>query len=308
MYATSLTWRCASKHVMQQCCCKRRHVPLQHTPTTACIPDHQLVLPQHYHILCIASCRVLNVWYFDHTPGASPDAYAPPRPTSDMFKPWMRPLFQLQVLLLAKMQWDERHGPSRASQHPDALPAKALARALRQMVSPCVAGDLLQQRAPGLVPHGYKTRAPVVVRSTGQVLEGVVEQPFDIIAARDFSDMLIVPCRPLRACLQDGLLFDAMGEHCATLIIVVSTPVAVGPTPLPLHMHPSHAVSAGFILSAHSAVHPLCNEAEVGVFARIPTPGVIAMPLLGGSHQQSHSTCPSLTTALLQQGSWTWRC
>jgi len=113
------------------------------------------------------------------------------------------------------MQWDVRHGPSRAAQpqHPDALPAKPLARALRHMVSPCVAGDLLQQRAPGLVPHGYQARTAAVT-GRGEVLEGVIERPFDITSAQDLSDMLIVPCRSLRACMQDERVFDAMGEHC----------------------------------------------------------------------------------------------
>jgi hypothetical protein len=67
----------------------------------------------------------------------------------------LRPLFKLHVLLLAKMQWDARQCPERVASLPaePPWPAKALTRAVAQMISPCVAGDLLRQRAPGLLPH-----------------------------------------------------------------------------------------------------------------------------------------------------------
>jgi hypothetical protein len=165
----------------------------------------------------------MNVWYDDTLPRGKAGSFVILPPTHNLFEPWMRPLFQLQMLLLAKMQWDVRHGPSHTAQpqHPDALPAKPLARALRHMVSPCVAGDLLQQRAPGLVPHGYQARTPVVF-GQGQVVEGVRKVPFDVIAARDFSDMLIVPCRPLRACIQDECVFDTLGERCIAFTLQTS--------------------------------------------------------------------------------------
>jgi hypothetical protein len=66
----------------------------------------------------------------------------------------MQPLFKLQILLLAKMQWDLRQCP----EHSQPWPVKALTRAVTRMVSPSVAGDLLQQRAPGLVPHKQSCR------------------------------------------------------------------------------------------------------------------------------------------------------
>jgi hypothetical protein len=65
----------------------------------------------------------------------------------------LQPLFKLQILLLAKMQWDVRQAPDEMSSTHLPWPANALARALPLLRSPCVAGDLLRQRAPGLVPH-----------------------------------------------------------------------------------------------------------------------------------------------------------
>jgi hypothetical protein len=58
--------------------------------------------------------------------------------------------------MLAKMQWDTRHGP--------AAPSKTCS--LTQMVSPCVAGDLLQQVAPGLVPHVRPSKRTAQATST----------------------------------------------------------------------------------------------------------------------------------------------
>jgi hypothetical protein len=75
-------------------------------------------------------------------------------------RPWLQPLFKLQLLLLAKMQWDVRQAPDNMSapRTPCPWPAKTLSRALPQLRSPCVAGDLLRQRAPVLVQHTYYRR------------------------------------------------------------------------------------------------------------------------------------------------------
>jgi hypothetical protein len=72
----------------------------------------------------------------------------------------MKPLFKLQVLLLAKMQWDVRQCPGNMSTTRTSCPwpGKALTRAVPKLRSPCVAGDLLRQRAPVLVPHTYPRR------------------------------------------------------------------------------------------------------------------------------------------------------
>jgi hypothetical protein len=74
--------------------------------------------------------------------------------------PWMQTLLKLQIIMLAKMQWDARQRPdlcASAPTHP--WPSKALRRAVPQLRSSCVAGDLLQQRAPGLLTHArLKTR------------------------------------------------------------------------------------------------------------------------------------------------------
>jgi hypothetical protein len=67
----------------------------------------------------------------------------------------MRPLCKLQVLMLAKMQWDVRQRPDLMGtiRFTATWSAKTLTRTVTQLRSPCVAGDLLRQRAPGLVPH-----------------------------------------------------------------------------------------------------------------------------------------------------------
>jgi hypothetical protein len=74
--------------------------------------------------------------------------------------PWVPPLFKLQVLLLAKMQWDVRQCPEdmSASTTPYPWPSRALTRAVPKLRSPCVAGDLLRQRAPALLQHTYPYR------------------------------------------------------------------------------------------------------------------------------------------------------
>jgi hypothetical protein len=64
------------------------------------------------------------------------------------------PLFKLQVVLLAKTLWDARQCPTHVATMRFAPPwPAALTRAVTQLCSPCVAGDLLRQRAPGLLPH-----------------------------------------------------------------------------------------------------------------------------------------------------------
>jgi hypothetical protein len=130
----------------------------------------------------------------------------------------MAPAFKLQVLLLAKLQWDVRHGPARPAQPRDrsGWSAQPLARALRHMVSPCVAGDLLQQRAPGLGPHICKAHTPMVNRQRRVVGKQEVEQPFDVIPANRFGTYLTEVGRPLRAFLMDGVPFNHVGENSVT--------------------------------------------------------------------------------------------
>jgi hypothetical protein len=133
----------------------------------------------------------------------------------------MAPLFKLQVLMLAKLQWDVRQlrRPPPQPRHLAAWPAKPLARAVRHMVSPCVAGDLLQQRAPGLVPHVCKTRA-LVVKQRGQLAgRKEAERAFDTMQARLFSEFLVTVGRSMRAFLKDGVPFAAMGENCAAVAV-----------------------------------------------------------------------------------------
>jgi hypothetical protein len=67
----------------------------------------------------------------------------------------MRPLLKLKFLLLSKLLWDARQSPGHVASFDfhTPWPAKALHRAVKQLCSPCVAGDLLRQRAPALVPH-----------------------------------------------------------------------------------------------------------------------------------------------------------
>jgi hypothetical protein len=187
--------------------------------------------------------------------------------SSRRLKPWMPPLFKLQVLLLAKMQWDVRHGPARASHPQDtaAWPAKPLARALRHMVSPCVAGDLLQQCAPGLVPHGYKTQT--FVKQQGQVLNhGVAEQPYDVIGACDLSTYLVGVCHPMRACLQDGMPFEAIGEHFAVQPAADACVSAVI-CPLPLHVITLQCMWVGLAFHLAAACNTCATTMHGGLWA-----------------------------------------
>jgi hypothetical protein len=83
----------------------------------------------------------------------------------------MLPMFKLQMLLLAKMQWDVRQCPEDAvtDKVRAPWPGKCLsANVLSHMVSPCLAGDLLQQRAPGLVPHSYPVHTFAGPRRVGR--------------------------------------------------------------------------------------------------------------------------------------------
>lgn len=93
-----------------------------------------------------ASCRVHNAW------------------SGTSWQPWMRPLLKLKLLLLSKLLWDARQNPDflAGKEFQVRWPAKALHRAGKQMFSPCMAGDLLQQRAPGLYQpvHSFKQLSP----------------------------------------------------------------------------------------------------------------------------------------------------
>jgi hypothetical protein len=134
--------------------------------------------------------------------------------TSNTFEPWMRPLFKLAVLLLAKTQWDARQQPDKAAKSPfvgDPMwPAKALAKAVRQVVSPCMAGDLLQQRAPGLVPHAHKVRR--LTASLAGMRWEVVEQPLSAIPGYGIRRLLSVAAETVRACVLDQIKFNDIGE------------------------------------------------------------------------------------------------
>jgi hypothetical protein len=99
-------------------------------------------------------------------------------------RPWLQPLFQLQVLLLAKMQWDARQAPDKMSapRTPCPWPPKTLPRALPRLRSPCVAGDLLRQRAPVLVQHTYTCRHQK--QTLGGLRWEVKEEVFCIVPPR----------------------------------------------------------------------------------------------------------------------------
>jgi hypothetical protein len=128
-------------------------------------------------------------------------------------QPWMQPLFKLQVLMLAKSQWDARHSPK----HLFALrlgvpwPKEALTRAVTQMGSPCVAGDLLRQRAPGLVAHGRSNRR-LREAAGGLRWEVVQEHTFGVT-----PDTLPLYCTTIMYYLESSRPHDdnaaAIGEH-----------------------------------------------------------------------------------------------
>jgi hypothetical protein len=129
------------------------------------------------------------------------------------FQPWMRPLFKLNMLLLAKMQWDVRQCPEVAvtTAVMDPWPAKVLRPGIMsQMVSPCVAGDLLQQRAPGLVPHAYVRKR--LAGTPSRPLWAVVEQRIPNLAHDLLGDFLVVSSRTFRACIQDDTKLDIIGK------------------------------------------------------------------------------------------------
>jgi hypothetical protein len=98
-------------------------------------------------------------------------------------QPWMKPLFKLQMLMLAKMQWDARHCPTHvvSKQCNKPWPSKNLFNAVLQLRSPCVAGDLLRQRAPGLVQHTRSRRRPEAGAGVVQQWE-VVEDDLCVMA------------------------------------------------------------------------------------------------------------------------------
>jgi hypothetical protein len=109
----------------------------------------------------------------------------------------MEPLARLQVLLLAKMQWDVRQHPEehgKGKVHSTWRPIKNLPEAVCNMVSPCVAGDLLQQRVPGLVPHTYACKqlihTPAGVQRPPGVMAVAVEACYPIIGPYNLGRML----------------------------------------------------------------------------------------------------------------------
>jgi hypothetical protein len=136
---------------------------------------------------------------------------------SDMFEPWMPAMFRLKVLLLAKMHWDMRQCPELMNIFLEAAaevpPPEALARAVRRMVSPCVAGDLLRQRAPGLLPHKRRCKRQVPTRN-GRRREVVEETLATTLGSPvQLGDFLFSISSFLKACKHDGRVFDAIGER-----------------------------------------------------------------------------------------------
>jgi hypothetical protein len=123
--------------------------------------------------------------------------------------------FKLQVLLLAKMQWDVRQRPDDAITNKVVYPwpRKVLrAGVLSNMVSPCVAGDLLQQRAPGLVPHSYTCHR--MVRTLGGRRREPVERRFATLAYDQLGHHLSGISGSVRVYQEDKQTFQAVGEHC----------------------------------------------------------------------------------------------
>jgi hypothetical protein len=130
------------------------------------------------------------------------------------YEPWMPAMFKLQVVLLAKMQWDvRRHSEDYIT---DAVhhtwPTPGLPGAVSQLVSPCVAGDLLQQRAPGLVPYFY-THPRLVYGPSGGLTPAVVEENFPSLPPDHLGFCLIMSWICVKECTQAGKVFDTMGEH-----------------------------------------------------------------------------------------------
>jgi hypothetical protein len=136
--------------------------------------------------------------------------------TSNMFERWMRLHFKLAVLLLAKVLWDTRQRPAQAARSlagSPLWPAKPLTRALRHMASPCVAGDLLQQRAPRLVPHVHRARS--IMHSLAGTRWEVTEQPMSAIPGYGVGSLLSAAAGPVRTCVSDNVKFGEVGGlHC----------------------------------------------------------------------------------------------
>jgi hypothetical protein len=121
-------------------------------------------------------------------------------------------MFQLQVLLLAKMQWEVRQCPEEAVSDTALKPwPRQLIKpgVLSSMLSPCVAGDLLRQRAPGLVPHSYQVRAvPGGRRRQGGTLS------FLTIGPHQLTGFVGAMAHSFKACMLDQRKFAALGECC----------------------------------------------------------------------------------------------
>jgi hypothetical protein len=125
-------------------------------------------------------------------------------------------MFKVQVLMLAKMQWDVRQCPE------DAVTDKVRAPWPRKyltpgvvssMVSPCVAGDLLRQRAPGLVPHSY-TCQQLVTTLAGQRKEAVERRCLNIPHG-SLGHVLELTGRCIGAYGKNPVTCAAVGEHCS---------------------------------------------------------------------------------------------
>lgn len=176
-----------------------------------------------YTVCGVPSCRVTDAWVNHYQQGVTPGTMVikpmwPHNSTSgSTFKPWMRPLFKLQVLVLAKLQWDVRQRPEQAARaqqgHSSWPAAKPLTRAVRQLRSPCVAGDVLRQRAPGLVAHTIKVRS--LSADLGRLRWLVSEESFPVVPPGVLGTTLDLTSRSVRGCILDKKAFDSMGESCS---------------------------------------------------------------------------------------------
>jgi hypothetical protein len=153
------------------------------------------MLAQTPTIAATSSCRVFSAWT--------------EMPAS--WQPWMRPLLNLQLLLLSKLQWDVRQSPDlvASKEFTARWPAKALQRAVKEMCSPCVGGHLLQQRAPALVPHVYSLGQMSQGRNGVELHGGAYVR--GISAAQLTHFLGNMSCYLLAAA--EGGQVDVLGEH-----------------------------------------------------------------------------------------------
>jgi hypothetical protein len=125
----------------------------------------------------------------------------------------MPAMFQLELLLLAKVQWDVRQCPDVSTWATDAQPwpAQAVARGVPLMVSPCVAGELLQQRAPQLLPHVRRCKRQLPAGSRQRQV--VTEEGLVTLAPFQLGILLQSMSQCLLACSLEDRVFATIGEQ-----------------------------------------------------------------------------------------------